>query len=294
MRPFLLFLAVIALSVQSLTAQSFEAASIRMSRESVVGRGFVGLQAGRLLATEATVQELAGIAYGLPPERIIGGPSWTSSTRYNITATTGGQATREQAQQMLQKLLADRFGLTSHPEQRELPVYVLTMARRDGSFGKQLRRSGPECQPMTPMMVNGVAPPPPPPPPPPGPNPMRPLFERQSQPLRCPTMFFPGGLSARAITFDELTWRLSRFLSRPIIDKTGLTGEFDVDLTYQPELAAVGPGQSDAAAGGPGIGVDTGPSIFSAVQDQLGLKLESARAPVEVLVIDGANRPTEN
>lgn len=283
MRAVLLFVGVVAAVVHSLTAQSFEAASIRLSRESVVGRGFIGLQPGRLLATEASVRDLAGIAYGLPLERVLGGPAWTGSTRYNITATTGGQVTREQAQQMLQKLLADRFGFTSHPEQRELPVYVLTMARKDGSFGKQLRRSGPECQPMTPMMANGVAPPPPPPPPP-GANSMRPLLERESR-LRCPTMFFPGGLSARAITFDELTYRLSRFLSRPIVDRTELTGEFDIDLTYQSELVA----------GAPGAALDAGgPSIFSAVQDQLGLKLESARAPVEVLVIDGANRPTEN
>jgi uncharacterized protein (TIGR03435 family) len=283
MRAVLLLVGVVAIAVRSLAAQSFEAASIRTSGESVFGRGFIGLQPGRLLATEATVRELVGVAYGLTPERISGGPSWTSSTRYNITATTAGQVTREQAQQMLQQLLANRFSFTSHYERRQLPVYILAMARKDGSFGTQLRRSGPECQPVTPLMANGAAPPPPPPPPP-GADSMRPLLERQSR-LRCPTMFFPGGVSARAITLDEFTYRLSRFLSRPIIDRTDLSGEFDIDLTYQSELVAGPPGAALDAAG---------PSIFRAVQDQLGLKLESGRAPVEVLVIDRANPPTEN
>jgi uncharacterized protein (TIGR03435 family) len=95
-------------------------------------------------------------------------------------------------------------------------------------------------------------------------------------------MFFPGGISARAITFDEFVYRLSRFAGRPIVDRTALSGEFDIDLVYQPELAAVGPGAA------------TGPSLFSAVEDQLGLKLESTRAPVDVLVIDRIQPPTDN
>lgn len=287
MRKFLLFLAVLAFAPTApLKGQAFDAASIRVTRESAFGRGFVGLQPGRLLATEATVRELAAIAYGLPQQRIIGGPRWAGSTRYNITATTAGHVSREQAQLMLQKLLADRFGLVSHREQRPLPVYVLTLAKKGGSFGPQLRRSGPECAPMTPPVLNGVQvpPPPPPPPPPPGGNPMRPLLDRQLQ-LRCPTMFFPGGTSARAITFDEFTYQLSRFLSRPIIDRTALTGEFDIDLVYQPELAA-GPGATALDA--------TAPSIFSAVQEQLGLKLDSEREPIDVLVIDRVDTPAEN
>jgi uncharacterized protein (TIGR03435 family) len=282
MRKFLLFLAVLAFAPTApLNGQAFDAASIRVTRESAIGRGFVGLQPGRLLATEATVRELAAIAYGLPQQRIIGAPGWAGTTRYNITATTAGQVSREQAQLMLQQLLADRFGLVSHREQRPLPVYVLTLAKKDGSFGPHLKRAGATCAPMTPLTFAGV---PPPPPPPPGPNPMRPLLERQSQ-LRCPTMFFPGGTSARAITFDEFTYRLSLFLSRPVIDKTGLAGEFDIDLAYQPELAA-GPGAAALDA--------TAPSIFSAVQDQLGLKLDSEREPIDVLVIDRVERPTEN
>lgn len=194
-----------------------------------------------------------------------------------------GESTRERAQAMLRQLLADRFGLRTRREQREMPVYVLTLARRDGSLGPKLRRAGQECLPMTPTAVDGVAPPPPPPPPPPpGGNPTRPLLERVVQ-VRCPSMFFPGGASARAIPMEELAWGLTRFLARPVIDRTGLNGEFNVDLSYQYELAATGPG---AAA--------SGPSVFTAVEEQLGLKLESTRAPFEVVVIEGVAQPSEN
>lgn len=272
---------VVAVGVLAvLQAQSFEAASIRVTRQSLTGQGFIYTQPGRLVAEESTVRDLVAVAYGRPRDQIVGGPDWMSSTRYAITATTPGDATREHAQVMLRQLLADRFAFVSHLEQRELPVYALTLARRDGQFGSTLRRSSTECAPMTPASVDGA--PPPPPPPPPGVETMRFLLERQTR-LRCPTMFFPGGISARAVTFDEFVYRLSRFAGRPIVDRTALSGEFDIDLVYQPELAVVGPG-----AGA------TGPSLFSAVQDQLGLKLEATRAPIDVLVIDRVERPTEN
>jgi len=266
-----------------LLAQSFEAASIRVTRQSSIGQGIVYTQPGRLVAEEATVRDLVAVAYGRPRDQIVGGPDWMSSTRYAITATTSRRdPARESAQAMLRQLLADRFALASHLEQRELPVYALTLARRDGQFGSKLRRSGAGCAPMTPFGLDGAPAPPPPPPPPPGVETMRFLAERQTR-LRCPTMFFPGGVSARAISFDEFVYRLGRFAGRLVVDRTALSGEFDIDLVYQPELAVGGPGAAS-----------TLPSLFSAVEDQLGLKLESTRAPVEVLVIDRLEAPTGN
>ncbi len=282
MRAILISGLVAAGLAAALLAQSFEAASIRVTRQSSIGQGVVYTQPGRLVAEEATVRDLVAVAYGRPRDQIVGGPDWMSSTRYAITATTTGDVAREEAQAMLRQLLANRFALASHLEQRELPVYALTLARRDGQLGSKLRRSGAGCAPMTPFGLDGAPSPPPPPPPPPGVETMRFLGERQTR-LRCPTMFFPGGVSARAITFDEFVYRLSRFAGRLIVDRTALSGEFDVDLVYQPELAVGGAG---AAA--------TLPSLFSAVQDQLGLKLESTRAPVDVLVIDRLEPPTEN
>ena len=287
--------------------QTFEAVSIRVSRDSFAGVGLVALQPGRLLATEATLREMISVAYSLPRERVIGGPPWIASTRYNVTATTAGQIERDQARLMLQKLLADRFGLTSHREQRNLPIYALTVARKDGSLGPRLQRSGPECAPVAPpTFFAGAVPPPPPPPPPASGSPMTPLLERPVR-LRCPSIVFPGAISARGFTLDEFTYRLSRFVARPVVDRTGLTGEFDIDLAFQSELAAAGP-----ALGGPvggGAAPDAAgrgerpwqadaqrgaPSVFSAMQDQLGLKLEATRAPIDVLVIDGVQQPAEN
>lgn len=110
---------------------------------------------------------------------------------------------------------------------------------------------------------------------------MRPLMERETN-FRCPSVNFINGMSARAVRIDDLASQLSWTQQRPVIDRTGLTGEFDVDLYFQAELAATGPGAAGAA-----------PSIFSAVQDQLGLKLDPVRAPLEVLVIDSVTSPAE-
>jgi uncharacterized protein (TIGR03435 family) len=317
MPRFLAFAVLILAAGASLPGQTFDAVAIRVTPQSSVGRGLIATQPGRVIAQEATVKEIIAVAYGLPQDQVLGGPAWVGSTRYAITATTTGEADRARAQRMLQAMLGDRFALTFHREQRNLPVYALTLLRRDGSFGKKLRRAGQACAPITlpDFDASGLAPPPPPPPPPPpGGNPMRPLLERESG-LRCPTMFYPGGVSARSILFDEFVYRLSRLAQRPILDRTGLTGEFDIDLSYQFEMSSAGPagpagpgGPAGVTAGpGPGaapagavpagavtVGGPSLPSLFSAVQDQLGLKLDSTRGPVDVLVIDTAKPPSEN
>lgn len=284
MRPFLvvfgLFLAGLALS-----AQSFDAISIRTDTQSPFGQGIRGLQPGRFVAIGANVPEIAAIAFGVTRDRIVGGPDWVRSRRFNITATVSGEATRERVMPMLRQMLTDRFAMKSHREDRVMPVYAMTMARRDASFGPKLRRSGAECAPVTPPSAEergGLPPPPPPPPPPPGGSGMRPLPEREAM-LRCPSMFFPGGASARAVPISELTVLLTQFLDRPVVDRTNLTGEFDLDLVYQFELAPAGAGASASV-----------PSVFAAMQEQLGLRLEAARAPRDVIVIDSISPPTEN
>jgi uncharacterized protein (TIGR03435 family) len=269
--------------VPAVQAQVFEAVSVRVAPADTMIRGLVGVQPGRVVVIGATLKHLVSVAFGLPEERVIGGPAWIDSTPYSITGTMGGESGREPAQRMLRAMLADRFGLKAHTEKRSLPGYVLTLARQDGRLGPQLKRSGEACAPLTPMASDGIAPPPPPPPPPPpGGSPLRPLFEREVR-FRCPTVVFHGGMSARAFSIDELAFRLSRALVRPVIDRTGLAGEFDIDLTYQPDLNAGGP-----------VTTTAGPSLFTALQDQLGLRLESTRVDGEVLVVDSAAPPIEN
>jgi uncharacterized protein (TIGR03435 family) len=291
MRIFLVIFGVLAAGL-GLAAQSFDAASIKATRESTVGQGFIGMQPGRFMATEATVREMAAIAFGVTQDRIVGGPPWMASARFSITATMSGDATQERAQAMLRQLLADRFGLQEHREQREMPVYALTVLRGDGRLGQWLRPSKAECAPPTPFIGRPAgepgaappAPPPPPPPPPPGAGSMRPIIVREGK-LRCPSMFFPGGVSGRAMPISELVIRLANFSDRPIVDRTNLRGEFDIDITYQFELPP-GAGIAPWTAGAP--------ALFTAVQDQLGLKLEATRAPFEVVVIDRLAQPSEN
>lgn len=113
-----------------------------------------------------------------------------------------------------------------------------------------------------------------------------PLTVTDGMPRRCGTMMFPGATSARSLTMAAFANLLSFGVGRPVVDQTGLAGEFDIDLSYSPDL-----GTADSQTAPP---ANTAPSLFTALEEQLGLELESARGPVNVVVIDGAERPAEN
>jgi uncharacterized protein (TIGR03435 family) len=166
--------------------------------------------------------------------------------------------------------LADRFQLTIHRETRELPVYALVLARKDGKLGPKLTE--PKEGACT---VYDPANPPP--------------FSA----IVCGTTKFNpshGWLTITRLPLDSLTKTLAQVLERTVIDKTGLAGNYDIHLEWRPEenqLLQLPPGI-------PNPPPSDGPAIFVAVQEQLGLKLESQKGPVEVLVIDRAERPSEN
>ena len=204
-------------------------------------------------------------AYGLPGNRIIDGPKWLDTTRFDIDAkmddsvadhlrTLAHGPRRLETQAMFQQLLADRFKLAVHWETRELPVYTLTVAKK-----------GPKLQP-TKEATEGSG-----------------------------TSSHNNGLgsefTAKGVTLPELagalTQELSRELGRDIIDKTEIKGRYDLTLKWTTPDAG-------AAPDNPASSADSGPSIFTALQEQLGLKLEPAKAPVQVLVIDHAEMPSEN
>lgn len=185
---------------------------------------------------------------------------------------------------MLRALLADRFGLVAHAETRQLPLYELAPTREDGRLGGQLRRAGTDCAPFTmPAPVAGSAPPPPPPPPPPLGEGAVP-FPPRGAVFRRPSLLFDGHFSARSATMEQLALRLSLLVRRPVLDRTGLAGEFDIDLTFTPELQGSGPTVASPDA----------PGLTTAIREQLGLKLEPGRGPIQVLVVDRATRPTQN
>jgi uncharacterized protein (TIGR03435 family) len=251
--------------------------------------------------------------------QIVGGPGWMDSDRYDITATadcSGGTLSREQVQQMIQSLLADRFQVKAHLETRELPIYNL-VAGKDGPKIKasadqtppNAGRGGPPqpCSPAPPNAQAAGAPPPPPPLPPPGQRGgiLDPNF---AMPRGAMAMMFNGTgstLRAAAVPIANLIGMLQQQVGRQLVDKTGLTGLFDFTLQFSAEglsvpglpPGALPPGAPPPAAAGqtPGTAsaADPVPSLFTAIQE-LGLKLESSKGPVEVLVVDSAQKPTEN
>jgi uncharacterized protein (TIGR03435 family) len=203
--------------------------------------------------------------------RVVGLPEWIETERYAIAGTIPDGVPVSALPVLLTNLLKDRFRMVSHTETREMPVYNLVLARNDKRLGPSLKETSAECRAATAAFLaapqRGGTPPPTPTAsgacPPPGLN--------------------VGLLSQGGMQMATLAQGLAQIVGRPVIDRTGLTGYYDYTLTWMPE-----PG-----LGPPGPPVDPdAPSVFTAVQEQLGLKLESARGPVEVVVIERLERPT--
>ena len=226
---------------------------------------------GRMTAVNVPIRFLIRQAYRLPEVRIIGGPSWLDTDRFDVLATTTtSAASSETIRQMLRALLAERFGLVVHTEAREMPIYALVVDKDDGRLGPNLRRSATECGGRGGTMVGGR--------------------------VQCGILVSqgPGSGSLRGggATIAEFVRLFGDFLNRPVVDNTGLSGTFDFELQFTAERSAL-PG-----AGVPG-GLTTAaddeiPSLFTALQEQLGLKLNAQRGTTDVLVIDRVSQPSES
>jgi uncharacterized protein (TIGR03435 family) len=272
-------------------APAFEVASIKANKSGEL-RSFLGNPpGGRFSATNMPLRGLIAFAYGtpqpLPNFRIIGGPSWIDSDHFDIAAkastefqpSTNGPS--PQIPLMLRALLAERFKLVVHNESRELPVYDLVMARSDARPGPQLRKSDVDCAALLASRRGGGAPPPPPQP---------------GERLQCGMMASPASIVGGSVNMGQFATLLARMVNRTVVDKTGLTGNFDINLTFTPDQPAKAPGASvDQPIRVNGVDIDpNGPSLFTALQEQLGLKLESQKGPVDVVVIDSVDHPTED
>lgn len=293
------FLAALA-ATATLAAQSaaFDVASIKTNVSGEPSRMGPTLQpSGRVFAVNVPLQRLVQAAYGLEENQVVGGPPWLASALFDVEARAISGTTPEQARAMLRTLLGERFALTTHVETRQLPIFELQIATRDGKPAAGLKPSGSECAP--PAFPQGV---PLPPPPPPSLGGVYIGVSRRT--FTCPTIVMMGNISARSLTLDAFAEELALRLDRPVVNRTGLPGSFDFELAFTPEQARLPmpTAGSVGVAGGP-VGGDSspapgslnaGPSLMTALQEQLGLKLESARGPVQVLVIDRAERPTEN
>jgi uncharacterized protein (TIGR03435 family) len=175
---------------------------------------------------------------------------------------------------MLQTLLADRFKLVIRREMRDTPVYALVLARADGRLGSGLRQSTVDCAAINAALnaarQRGETPPAP----------------ADGRPL-CGTRTGRGTVMTSGVAMADFARNLAPQTGRAVVDRTGLNGAFDIDLTWTPDQGPPGPDGPVAPAG-------DGVSLFAAIQEQLGLKLDAQRAPVDTLVIDSASRPVED
>lgn len=211
-------------------------------------------------------------------ELIFGGPKWIDSEHFDIEARAMGDPARAQMKLMVQSLLEDRFKLVMHHETRQVPVYALVVAK-PGKIGPQLipHSDGAKCTEAAPG--KGLKQP--------GPG--------EAMPSYCGGLFMnprPGDLreTGNKVTLDGLGQFLGRSVDRKIVDKTGLSGLFDFSLEFAPDM---GPGsQRDSSASASDSPAP--PSLFTALEEQLGLKLEATKGPVDVLVIDHAEEPSPN
>ena len=267
----------------------FEVASVKPNKS---GEGFIrfGLQpGGRFTAQNVPARELIRFAYNVQPFQIEGGPNWLNSDRFDVTAKAEGELQQVgpgqsgPVQAMMQNLLADRFKLKVHRENKEMPIYALVLARSDGRLGKQIEPSTVDC---TAQRGRGAGPGagrggpggPPPAPPQPGERP------------QCGMFMGIGSVGAGDVPIQQLAQLLSGRVQRIVVDKTGLTGRYSFNMEFTPDQMPP-PGATPPGVQLPAINPD-GPSIFTALQEQLGLKLESTRGPVETLVIDSIEQPT--
>jgi uncharacterized protein (TIGR03435 family) len=224
-----------------------------------------------------------------PDYQIVGAPGWMDTERYSITAKAPEGAPPAAMSVMLVNLLKDRFQLATHLETREQPIFNLVFARADGRLGPDLKPTPAECQATLAERIAaakaaaaGRGGPPPLPQSFPGPNELPCGFGRLA----------PGLVAVSGRTLAQFVTTLSDLARRPVIDKTGLTGLYDFALKFAPETAGTaGPFGMLPGAPPPPIDPDA-PSFVTAVQEQLGLKLESARGPVEVVVINKFEKPT--
>jgi uncharacterized protein (TIGR03435 family) len=264
---------------------SFEVASVKPNESGDPRVMIGGGPGGRFNASNVPLRMLIRNAYQLQDSQLVGGPAWLATERFDIVAKAEGNpapvppGSVGPMQLMMRNLLADRFKLVVHRETREQPIYALVLARSDGKPGPQLRKSEIDCAAMA--AARGRVGGPPPGPPAPGERP------------QCGMRMGPGQLSGGGFPLSQLGTTLSQLVQRMVVDRTGLSGNFDIDLTWTPEPGQglpPGPPPPGASALPP---IDpNGPSLFTALQEQLGLKLDSQRGPVEVLVIDSVEMPT--
>jgi uncharacterized protein (TIGR03435 family) len=272
MRRVLLVLACLFLSmgvgVTAQTRPEFEAASIKPAAQDARNTAIFMPPGGRLEVINMTLKAMIENAYSIQPFQISGGPGWMDSDHYDISAKAGNPVNREEILRMLQSLLSDRFRVTVRREIKELPLYALVVARKDGKLGPRLiesRKGGcTEPDPANPLTA----------------DPMH---------LCGHWMLGPDGLTLTGAPVSTMTPLLSRLLGRQVLDKTGLTKNFDINIEWAPDQFQAMQLPRD------GQRPDSNdPAIFTVFREQLGLEFKRQKGPVEVFAVERAEKPSAN
>jgi uncharacterized protein (TIGR03435 family) len=286
----------LSLRAQS-AAPAFEVASIKPSNPNptgpLAGTPMMLPALGRLTAQNVTLRMLVMAAYQKQPFQIVGGPDWQNSAKFDINATAGDPKLSTDAMlARLQTLLADRFKLKLHTETREVPIYALVLARDDGRLGPKMKPSTAECpgwkeqqqKQLEAIAKGGLA----------G---LQASMPKPGESVPCAMVPLPPqpgiiGIRGTGQSLDLVTLLLTQFTGRPVVNKTGLTGLFDVDI----EIGLQALMELYAQIGVPvpplPANMPESRSIMTMIQEDWGLKLDSQRGPGEVLVIDSAEMPT--
>lgn len=267
--------------------KSFEVATIKPNKSGEMRVSMRIIPGGAYEAFNVTLGAMIRQAYRLQDFQLIGAPAWVDQNRFDIVGKVpAGEPLDLPAR--VQSLVLERFNLKAREETREAPIYALIVANQNGKLGPKLTPSTKDCAAAARGRGNAPTPTPPTGPPPPGTRP------------DCGITMGGGRIVAGGQSMAQLANTLSQFSGRTVVDRTGLAGNYDFDLEFTPDpgLRGRGPGGGlPPAAPAPGSDrvVDaTGVTIFTAIQEQLGLKLDSQRGPVPVLVIESVSQPTEN
>jgi uncharacterized protein (TIGR03435 family) len=220
---------------------------------------------GRFSWSNATLRQLIQVAYEVRPFQLIALPDWADTARFDVTATASFPASPQQMNVMLQRVLADRFDLSAHRDKSELSVYALVLARRDGKLGPGIHSAAVDCEAIAAKPLDSDT--------------------AQSDYAGCAPQMGLTRMKTPGFHMPGLARALMRILDRPVVDKTNLAGAFDIELSWTPDPTML-PNGVPSPTVSPG-----GPSIFTALEEQLGLRLVSDRAAVDVLVIDRLSRP---
>ena len=266
--PIIMALALCAVGLRSQEVvekpRAFEVASIRPHIFNGSAAGCVGgsISGNRVTLRCLSLRNLIMRAYGVKVYQIMGGPSWLYEMvdgSYDISGLAEGSdpVTQKQLNQMLQSLLADRFQLRVHRETNEMGVYALVV----GKNGPKMKESASDARGGISFRMGGMQ----------------------------------GYMKATRESMAQLALFLSGDLQRPVIDKTGLSGTYEFTLEWTRDEPQMLPGMTmaDARSIGPQPEL-RGPSIYTAIEEQLGLKLESQKAPIDMIVVDHAAKPSEN